>query len=119
MRRFSGGTLFTLTEGSGLTNTGSSLQIDFTSVQMDIEAGVYLDFLKSTNAITDKITTWLNINFILNGETWDGESTSETEVTVNVGTITITLQITLAGGGCGASQYRGDYTNFETLGFPT
>jgi len=118
MRRFGGGVIFTLTEGDGLTNTGTSLEIDFTNDQLDIEPSVYLNFLKSTNSSTGKVTTWLNINFTLNGETWDGESTSEADVTVNNGPITITLQITLGGGGGGGSFTIIDYTDFESSGLP-
>lgn len=98
VRRFSGGTVLTLTEGSGITNNGTSINVAFTDTQLDISADVYLSFLKSTNESTGKITTWLNVNFVLNDDIWDGDSTSETTIQVNNGAITLTLQITLGGG---------------------
>jgi hypothetical protein len=124
VRKFSGGNVLILTEADGLTNTGEdgTLSIDFTNEELEITPDIYFILLKSTNSSTDRVRTWLNGTFVLNGELWDGEATVEETINVNIGDIIVELSITLAGGGGSTSslpQYRGVITDFATNGFPT
>ncbi len=124
MYRYSGGNILTLTQGSGLTNGGTSgLDIALTKAQMGISADHYLVFLRSVNTGTNKLMTWLNVSFILNGELWDGSATIEETIIVQTGPITLTLEITLAGGsgggGSGNPQFLGNWTELESDDFPT
>lgn len=95
VKRFgSNQTLFTLTEGAGITNGGATgiIELTPTNAQVDLPPAKYFWSL-----LTDDPDIWLNGDFVILDSLWDANETDEANLQISVGDNTVSLSVNISG----------------------